>query len=87
MDALITELEEESDKTAVRQARALDGLHFFLFESDRAARIGEALERAAKTIQASLDNTPAAEKEPRDLEFATYLAVLQARLHDRYGPQ
>jgi hypothetical protein len=68
------------DRYVLKQAVALDGLHFDLLEVEQATRIAKSMELAADEIRAEL--LAGQEVKGRDVEFAEALAVLTMRLHD-----
>jgi hypothetical protein len=79
---LATEVDGEADHYAVREAIAVDGLHFDLLDGDQAARLAERLAKVADELRLELLRTPS--DDDRDRQFAEILAVLEMQLHDIY---
>ena len=73
------DLEDLADVEVLRQAVALDGLHFDHLERDQAVRVARSLAKTADSLRMRLRSQW---KEERELEFAEYLARLEALLHD-----
>jgi hypothetical protein len=82
LERLAAATEDEGDNYTVRQAIALDGLHFDLLDRDQAVRLAERLARIADELRLELLRTPS--DDPRDLQFAEALAELEMQLHDIY---
>jgi len=82
LERLAAATEDEGDNYTVRQAIALDGLHFDLLDRDQAVRLAERLARIADELRLELLRTPSG--DDRDLEFAEVLATIEMRLHDLY---
>ncbi|HTF59261.1 MAG TPA: hypothetical protein VK713_05040 [Actinomycetes bacterium] len=82
LERLAAATDDEADNYAVRQAIALDGLHFDLLDRDQAVRLAERLARIADELRLELLRTPSG--DDRDLEFAEVLATIEMRLHDLY---
>jgi hypothetical protein len=82
LERLASELEDEGDRYAVRQAIALDGLHFARLDGDRAVRLAVRLAKVADELRLELSRTPS--DDDRDRQFAEFLAVLEMQLHDIY---
>ena len=82
LERLAAEVELEADRYAVREALAVDGLHFRLLDADQAARLARRLGKVADQLRFELQRTPS--DDPRDPEFAEILAGLEMRLHDLY---
>ncbi len=72
-------LHDPADVQALEQAIALDGLHFDLLDQAQASRLAVALEVASDQLREELSG---AHDDPRDIEFAEALALLEMRLHD-----
>jgi hypothetical protein len=82
LERLAAATDDEADNYTVRQAIALDGLHFDLLDRDQAVRLAERLARIADELRLELLRTPS--DDPRDLGFAEVLAQLEMQLHDLY---
>jgi hypothetical protein len=82
LERLATEVEAEADDYAVREAIALDGLHFELLDNDQAVRLAIRLAKVADELRLELLRTPS--DDDRDRQFAEVLAVLEMHLHDIY---
>jgi hypothetical protein len=82
LERLDAEVDAEADSYAVKQAIALDGLHFELLEDDQAARLARQLAKVADELRLELARTPS--DDQRDTEFAEVLAGLEMQLHDVY---
>ena len=83
LERLADATDDETDNYIVRQAIALDGLHFDLLDDrDQAVRLAERLARIADELRLELLRTPSG--DDRDLEFAEVLATIEMRLHDVY---
>jgi hypothetical protein len=81
LERLAAATDNEADNYIVRQAIALDGLHFDLLDGrDQAIRLAERLARVADELRPELLRTPS--DDPRDRGFAEVLAELEMRLHD-----
>jgi hypothetical protein len=83
LERLAAATDNEGDNYIVRQAIALDGLHFDLLDDrDQAVRLAERLAKVADELRLELLRTPS--DDPRDLQFAEILAQLEMQLHDIY---
>jgi hypothetical protein len=71
-------LDRDEDRLALVSAAALHGLHLDHHERAQAARIANALERAADDLRAELMSAP----DARDREFADALGDLALMLSD-----
>lgn len=80
LDRTSAALARDDDIQALERAKALDGLHFDLLEEGQAQRIAQAMQAAADELRLELQS--ASRADPRDIEFAEALAVLEMRLHD-----
>lgn len=76
-----TFVSDPDDEYKLKQAVALDGLHFDLLPADQCARLALAVERAADELRAEfrLRDTP------RDRDFADRLDTLRLSLSDLTG--
>ena len=76
-----TFVSDPDDEYKLKQAVALDGLHFALLPADQCARLALAVERAADELRAEfrLRDTP------RDRDFADRLDTLRLSLSDLTG--
>jgi hypothetical protein len=82
LERLADATNDEADNYTVRQAIALDGLHFDLLDREQAVRLAERLATIADELRLELLRTPSG--DDRDLEFAEILARLEMQLHDLY---
>jgi hypothetical protein len=82
LDRLLSQIDDEADRYTVRQALALDGLHFARLDGDQAARLAKQLAKVADELRLELLRTPS--DDERDQQFAEILAVLEMQLHDVY---
>ncbi|MGH8990642.1 MAG: hypothetical protein ACRDZ7_03850 [Acidimicrobiia bacterium] len=82
LDRLLPELDNDADRATVRGALALDGLHFELLPEDQSSRLARELGRVADDLR--LELVRGSRVDPRDEEFAEYLAILEMSLHDLY---
>ena len=69
------------DRHKLKQAVALDGLHFDLLPVDQRARLALAIEHAADELRAEFRNSVT----PRDRDFADRLDWLRLALSDLTG--
>jgi hypothetical protein len=69
------------DRYTLRQAVAVEGLHFDLLPPDQCARLALAVERAADELHAELRSRTT----PRDQDFADRLDTLRLSLSDLTG--
>jgi hypothetical protein len=69
------------DEQVLRQAVALDGIHFDLLSSEQSVRLALALERAADELRVEFRGS----SDPRDRELADRLDDLRLRLSDITG--
>jgi hypothetical protein len=76
--ALVTDVDDEQ---VLRQAVALDGIHFDLLSSEQSVRLALALERAADELRVEFRGS----SDPRDRELADRLDDLRLRLSDITG--
>ena len=67
------------DEFVIKQAVALDGLHFDLLDAEQAARIAATLAGAAHDLRGEFRRQSG---EDRDQEYAALLADLEMRLDD-----
>jgi hypothetical protein len=80
LERLLPVLDNDADAATVRGALALDGLHFELLPQSQSTRLARELGRVADDLRLELVRGP--KHEPRDQEFAEYLAILEMSLHD-----
>jgi hypothetical protein len=77
-DTTLANQSNETDKQVLRQAVALDGLHFDLLDAEQSERLACSLDEAASELQKRLLRQ--ADSVPQDAELAEALAQLRVRL-------